>query len=176
MSRKSFLILSYHEPNLTISLLISPIHIFYLKSNLEFHGTVFHRRKREAKMPAFAGRRLHIPKMSGSRGSNFVRPRDPAKYIAVKDRGQTFYFEISRTGSLIPPPEFANAEAQGARSPDECALSACMEPPSSRSHHGFEFVGFLDASKLTTRSAGYSISDLLARPFVALPPPFPLLV
>jgi hypothetical protein len=108
--------------------------------------------------------------MSTARGSNFVRPRDLARYIAVKDRDQTFYFEISRTGSLIAPPEFSKGGTQSTRSPDECALSACMEPPSKRESHGFEFVGFLDPAKLKTRTIGYSISDLLARPFVPMAP------
>lgn len=111
--------------------------------------------------------------MRAARSATLSRLRNPARYIAVRDRDQTFHFELSRTGSLITPPEFTEDRAAAPRSPDQCALSVCVEQPSKRSSHGFEFVGFLDSTKLETRTVGYSISDLLARPFVPMHQRFP---
>jgi hypothetical protein len=97
--------------------------------------------------------------------ATFVRPRDPARYIAVKDRGQTLYFEISRSGTLIAPREFTDEGAPAAAEPP---LAACLERPGKRAHAGFEFVGFLDPARLQRRAVGYSIADLLARPSVPM--------
>jgi hypothetical protein len=102
-------------------------------------------------------RRLHLPIMH-ARAATSARPRDQARYIAVRARDQTFYFEIDKTGSLICPAEFGrDATPEG----DAPRKRGC----------GFEFVGFLDAAKLAQRTVGYSIADLLARPFVPMLPP-----
>jgi hypothetical protein len=78
-------------------------------------------------------------------GCGRIKPRNPARYVAIKEDSGCVYFQISTTGTLISPPEFSSGRAEAP--PLELSLSAYLPPPNSRSHIGHSFVGFFDERK-----------------------------
>jgi hypothetical protein len=101
-----------------------------------------------------------------------AKPRNPARYIAIKEGTRCFYFEISSTGGFIPPPELVDENAPFPLA--QARLPASAAPPNSKNRPGWEFVGFFDENKIKEPIVpqmrlpvpGYSIQDLLAGPVV----------
>jgi hypothetical protein len=106
----------------------------------------------------------HLISPSEMRHTGRMKPRDPARFIAIKENTQCLYFEITPTGSLIPPPEFVRGKGDMAELPDDIGVSEYFNSPSTRGHPAVQFVGFLDLEKLTPPTRGFSISDILAIP------------
>jgi hypothetical protein len=93
-----------------------------------------------------------------------MKPRDPARFIVLKENSQCLYFELAPTGKLIPPPEWVQEHEDKMELFDDIDMSEYFVSPSTRSSPCVQFVGFLDLEKLALPTRGFSIADILAVP------------